>query len=57
LRNKDLHNKVGGLLDVPSDREKKIISQRLVSTAGNGRLSKKSARNWRHAREDPPIAE
>jgi RNA polymerase primary sigma factor len=34
LRDKDLHNKVGGLLEVLDDREKKIISQRFGFDGG-----------------------
>jgi RNA polymerase primary sigma factor len=34
LRDKDLNNEVGGLLDVLNDREKKIISQRFGFDGG-----------------------
>ena len=44
LRDKNLRNEVGGLLDVLDDREKKIIFQRFGSDAAQD-TSKKSARN------------
>jgi RNA polymerase primary sigma factor len=34
LRDKDLHNEVGGLLEILNDREKKIITQRFGFNGG-----------------------
>jgi RNA polymerase primary sigma factor len=51
LRDKDLHNKVDGLLERLDDREKEIISQRFGFDGGNRKTLEEVARKLRVSRE------
>jgi len=51
LRDKDLHNEVGGLFKVLDDREKKIISQRFGFDGGKRKTLEEIGRKLRVSRE------
>ena len=51
LRDKDLHNDVGGLLEVLDDREKEIISQRYGFGGGEQKTLEEIGRKFRVSRE------
>ena len=51
LRDKDLHNEVGGLFGVLDDREKKIISQRFGFDGGKRKTLEEIGRKLRVSRE------
>jgi RNA polymerase primary sigma factor len=51
LRDKDLHNEVGGLFEVLDDREKKIISQRFGFDGGKRKTLEEIGRKLRVSRE------
>jgi len=51
LRDKDLHNEVGGLFEVLDDREKKIISQRFGFDGGKQKTLEEIGRKLRVSRE------
>ena len=51
LRDKDLHNEVGGLLEVLDDREKEIISQRFGFDGGEQKTLEEIGRKLRVSRE------
>ena len=51
LRDKDLHNKLGGLLEVLNDREKKIISQRFGFDGGERKTLEEVGQQLRVSRE------
>ena len=51
LRDKDLHNDVGGLLEVLDDREKEIISQRFGFDGGEQKTLEEIGRKFRVSRE------
>ena len=51
LRDKDLHNEVGGLLEVLDDREKEIISQRFGFDGGKQKTLEEIGRKLRVSRE------
>ena len=57
LRDKNLRNEVGGLLDVLDDREKKIIFSGSGWTAANQRRSRKSVKNSALRERDSAVAE
>jgi len=51
LRDKDLHNDVGGLLEVLDEREKEIISQRFGFDGGEQKTLEEIGRKFRVSRE------
>ena len=51
LRDKDLHNELGGLLEVLNDREKKIISQRFGFDGGERKTLEEVGQKLRVSRE------